>query len=170
MKKILPIPILTIAIGYFITNTDMTFDQTEQAGLLPPAQIESTSVDTSEFDQAKALEALREEIKGKEDLPSKEVFKNIEVMKKVPAGRLLRIMEFGFGRSLGVTCTHCHNPNNFADEDKPQKQVTRDMMEMAGKINNELLPAISNLESIDPTINCTTCHRGEVKPALGLDQ
>lgn len=125
---------------------------------------------TTEFDQEKALAVLREEIKGKEDLPSSEVFKNIKVMKQVPAGRLLRIMEFGFSRSLGVTCTHCHNPKNFADEDKRQKQIARNMIEMAGKINNELLPAVANLDSDNPTVNCTTCHRGEVTPALNLGQ
>jgi hypothetical protein len=161
-------PVFTVSIGYLITNNEMFFGKTNDADLYFSIRIEAT-VDTSEFDQEKALAMLREEIKGKEDQPASEVFKNIKMMKQVPAGRLLRIMEFGFSRSLGVTCTHCHNPNNFADEDKRQKQITRDMMEMASKINNELIPAIENLDSEKPMINCTTCHRGEVKPALNLE-
>ena len=35
-------------------------------------------------------------------------------------------------------------------------------------INSELLPKIKNLKSDHPGVNCTTCHRGAVKPALNL--
>lgn len=166
MKQIILYPLLTLLIAVAWNFEKSTIEKEPW----PENEVIFGWNDTTEFDQEEALAALREEIKGKEDLPSEEVFKNIKVMKQVPAGRLLRIMEFGFGRSLGVTCTHCHNPNNFADEDKPPKQITRDMMEMAGKINNELLSAIENLEGDNPTVNCTTCHRGEVTPALNLEQ
>lgn len=160
--------VFTVSIGYLVTNNEILLEKINEADLYYSTRVEAP-VDTSEFDQEEALAMLRDQIKGKEDQPASEVFKNIKVMKQMPAERLLRIMEFGFSKSLGVTCTHCHNPNNFADEDKRQKQITRDMMEMATKINNELLSEISNLESDNPTINCTTCHRGEVKPALNLD-
>lgn len=79
-------------------------------------------------------------------------------------------MEMGFSRSLGVNCTHCHNPADWSSEEKHRKQIARDMMAMAGRINNELLSAIENLESEKPTVNCTTCHRGQVKPALNLEE
>ncbi len=42
------------------------------------------------------------------------------------------------------------------------------MVAMVGKINGELLKNIQSLKSESPTINCTTCHRGQVKPALNL--
>lgn len=79
-------------------------------------------------------------------------------------------MEMGFSRSLGVNCTHCHNLENWPSDEKPQKQIARDMMQMVGKINGELLAKIENLESDNPSVNCTTCHRGQVKPALNLEQ
>jgi hypothetical protein len=120
------------------------------------------------FDQKKALADLRKQIEGKENDPSNEVYENIEMFGKMPAGRLLRVMEMGFSRSLGVDCTHCHNPKDWGSEEKHQKQITRDMMAMTQKITQELLPEIENLESETPTINCTTCHRGDVIPATNL--
>jgi hypothetical protein len=39
---------------------------------------------------------------------------------------------------------------------------------MVGKINGEMLKNIKNLKSENPVVNCTTCHRGQVKPALNL--
>ena len=122
----------------------------------------------TKFDQAAALAKLRESIKGKEKEPAETVFKNIQTLKGVPAGRLLAIMEFGYARSLGVNCTHCHTPDQWEKEDKTQKQTTRDMAAMSKTINTELLKNIKNLKSTTPTINCTTCHRGDIRPALDL--
>jgi hypothetical protein len=50
----------------------------------------------------------------------------------------------------------------------PQKQVAREMAAMMARINGELLKSVKNLRSPQPTVNCTTCHRGEVKPGLNL--
>jgi hypothetical protein len=77
-------------------------------------------------------------------------------------------MNQGFGRSLGVGCRHCHSPGEWEREDKPQKQIARDMMAMTRTITDEMLPKIPHLKSEHPTVNCTTCHRGQVKPALNL--
>lgn len=120
------------------------------------------------FDQKAAVSKLREQIKGRETEPADKVFKNIQTLKTVPAGRLLAVMEFGYARSLGVDCTHCHVTDKWESEEKAQKQIARDMAAMAGKINSDLLKNIKNLKSVTPTINCTTCHRGEVTPALNL--
>jgi Photosynthetic reaction centre cytochrome C subunit len=120
------------------------------------------------FDQAAALAKLREQIKGREAEPAEKVFKNMQMLKQMPAGRLLAVMEMGYARSLGVNCTHCHVPDKWESEDKPQKQIARDMWAMMGTINSQLLKGIKNLKSESPTVNCTTCHRGQVKPALNL--
>ena len=120
------------------------------------------------FDQDAALAKLRESIKGHGQEPAEKVFKNIQMFKGIPAGQLLGIMRLGYSKSLGVNCTHCHTPDKWESEDKPQKQITRDMGAMVGKINGELLKGIKNLKSAAPTINCTTCHRGQVVPALDL--
>jgi hypothetical protein len=120
------------------------------------------------FDQAAAVAKLREQIKGREQEPAGTVFKNIQTMKGRPAGQLLAVMQMGYARSLGVDCTHCHVPEKWESDEKPQKQIARDMSAMVAKINGESLKGIKNLKSETPTINCTTCHRGQVKPALNL--
>ena len=122
------------------------------------------------FDQSHALSKLRESIAGKENEPAEKVFKNIQLLKGIPAARLLRIMELGYSRSLGVTCTHCHVPGEWEKDEKPTKQIARDMSAMVTAINTQHLKQIKNLKSENPVINCTTCHRGQIKPALNLPE
>ncbi|MBL8516089.1 MAG: c-type cytochrome [Betaproteobacteria bacterium] len=120
------------------------------------------------FDQAAALAKLREKIAGSETKPAGEVFENIELLKRMPAERLLRMMEMGFAKSLGVKCDHCHDPDNWASDKKTEKKVARQMFRMVGEINGNQLKKIEGLQSKDPVVNCTTCHRGEKKPATEL--
>ena len=107
----------------------------------------------------KYLTALQASIKGKEDLPAKEVFKNLKTLGDVPATRLLRTMQ-AFTRSLGAKCTHCHVAEQWDSEEKEEKQVTRDMMAMTRAINEEYLKKIKALEADKPSVNCFLCHRG----------
>ncbi len=129
----------------------------------------SSQVEQDSFNQQAAIDAILESIKGREEEPAEEVFENIQLFGKMPAGRIVRVMEMGFSRSLGVNCTHCHNPNDWASEEKPTKQIARDMMNLVGSINNNLLKEIPNLESEQPAVNCTTCHRGQVVPATNME-
>lgn len=123
---------------------------------------------TAPFDQVAALAGLKASIAGKEDLPAVEVFKNIKQYRGVTAGRFLRIMEFGFTVALGVDCTHCHVAGQWDSDEKSTKQIARDMSVMLSTINNEFLKKIPNLNSTNPSVNCTTCHRGNKRPALEL--
>ena len=109
---------------------------------------------------------VRDEIRSHENSPAESVFKNIKVMKGVPAGRLVNAMEFGFAPALGAKCTLCHTDDGkWESENKKEKQVARDMMAMSRAINDTLLARIPNLESTKPQVTCTTCHRGQKKPA-----
>lgn len=119
--------------------------------------------DSKPFDQQQKLQELRKQIAGQENKPAEEVFKNIQLLKGLPAGRLLRVMEVGYSKSLGVNCTHCHVVDQWEKEDKPTKQITREMSAMVRTINTDLLKKVKNLKSESPTVNCTTCHR-----AMGL--
>ncbi len=113
--------------------------------------------------------AINEKIKGKENLPAEEVFENIEILKGMPASRVLPIMQRAFNKSLGVRCNHCHEFGKWASDVKPTKQIAREMWKMTGQINRELLKNIPNLKSEQAIVNCTTCHRGEVVPAKSLE-
>jgi hypothetical protein len=132
------------------------------------ASAQQTSQEARPFDQEKALAELRKQLAGKEEQPAETVFKNIQLLKGMPAGRLLRVMEMGYGRSLGVNCTHCHVADQWEKEEKPAKQITREMAAMVQTINADLLKKIKILKGPNPVVNCTTCHRGQVKPALNL--
>jgi len=141
----------------------------EQAAAARPMPVpRMAEPDSIATERARYVSALMQRIAGREQQPAESVFRNIKTFRGVPAGRLVRIMDQGFARSLGVSCTHCHVENLWASEVKPEKQVARDMWAMVGRINNEQLKAIPNLKGTPPTVNCTTCHRGAVKPALNL--
>lgn len=130
-----------------------------------PAQTKQDSIAAQRKVHTNELKAL---IAGKEDMPAEEVFTNIQNLKGRPAKVVLAIMNFGYSRSLGVSCEHCHNTNDWGSDEKIQKQIAREMSEMSKKINGELLTNIAGLQSEQPVVNCTTCHRGEIKPALNL--
>ena len=136
--------------------------------LTPSTSLGGLPTPTPGIDLRAEVAKLRASIKGKEKLPAGEVFKNLKIMNKFPAQTVLNIMAGGFSRSLGVNCAHCHTPGKWESDSKPAKQVARDMWAMQAKINGELLTAIPGLKDRRAIVNCTTCHRGSVKPATNM--
>ena len=113
------------------------------------------------------VQKISKQIAGHEQEPAAQVFKNIQldVFKKTPASRLLLIMNLGYSRALGVNCTHCHVKEDFSKDDKRPKRAAREMALMHFSINQQL----AKMRELDPNpqgrfINCSTCHRGSVKP------
>ncbi|HMV99974.1 MAG TPA: c-type cytochrome [Acidobacteriota bacterium] len=123
---------------------------------------------TKTIDKEKIVQDLLKKIAGQENKPAEEVFKNIQLLKGIPAGRLVLMMNMGYSRALGVDCTHCHTLDQWEKDEKPEKLIAREMVKMTSTINNEQLKNIKNLKGPNPVINCTTCHRGQTKPALNL--
>ena len=91
---------------------------------------------------------------------AEQVYKNIQVFNGLPASQLLGAMNFMAG-SLGVSCNHCHVPNQFSKDDKPAKQTARQHLQMMRSIND------ANFKG-DTVVNCATCHRAETSPASAL--
>jgi hypothetical protein len=112
---------------------------------------------------------IKKQIAGKENEPAETVYKNIQILKGMPALQLLGIMKFAYAGSLGVRCEHCHNTQNWASDEKTEKKVARLMSQMTRDINEKQLKPMTGLKSEEPVVNCTTCHRGQVKPALDLE-
>jgi len=112
---------------------------------------------------------LRKQIAGREQEPAETVFKDIQLFKGRTAEQLLAVMDLGFSRSLGVDCSHCHDTKDWAADAKQQKGVAREMSLMTREINAKL-KTLEGIESDSPVINCTTCHRGQKKPAISLDE
>ena len=106
-------------------------------------------------------------IAGREEQPAESVFKNIKIFKGVPAGRLVNIMNMGFGRSLGVSCGFCHVPGKWDLDDKEEKNTARLMFAMVQTINRDYLSKVPNDRGSAPTANCFTCHRGSPRPMGG---
>lgn len=152
--------LLVVLAGMFVQAISLS-SLSEQEDDLTPA-------DTLSENKQRHLSRLREALKGRLQKPADSVFQNIKVFKGVPAGRLLAIMDIGYSQSLGVGCAHCHNTGDWASDEKPQKQVAREMNALVADVRGKL-KQIKGLRSEDPVVNCTTCHRGALKPALNLN-
>lgn len=85
---------------------------------------------------------------------SGDAFKNITVLKDLPADQLLGTMRY-FEASLGVGCDFCHTEPRDADTEI--KDTARKMIEMVQAINR-------NTFGGDREVSCFTCHRGQVNP------
>lgn len=112
---------------------------------------------------------MLEHIKGKEDMPAESVYKNIKILKGMPAKRLPGIMVMGFSRSLGMRCGGCHVRDNFPSDSLPNKRIAREMWAMVQTINKQTLPGIKDIDVKMPMVNCWTCHRGQHEPETNPD-
>jgi photosynthetic reaction center cytochrome c subunit len=90
------------------------------------------------------------------DKKAEEEFKNIQVLKGVPADQILPTMQF-ITASLGVQCDFCHVQGAFEKDEKKPKQTARKMMEMMFAINKDSFEG--NRE-----VTCNSCHRGSTVP------
>jgi Photosynthetic reaction centre cytochrome C subunit len=120
------------------------------------------SVNAARRDSASAN--ILRSIAGRETQPAESVFKNIKILKGVPAGRLVNIMNMGFGRSLGVSCGFCHVPGKWDLDDKEEKKTARLMFAMVMTINTDYMSKVPNDRGAPPVVNCFTCHRGNAHP------
>jgi len=84
-----------------------------------------------------------------------EAYKNIQVLKDLPASQLDGAMDF-MAASLGVSCNYCHTSAMESDE-KSTKETTRKMIVMTADINKQSFSGFG-------VVNCYTCHRGHTEP------
>ena len=87
---------------------------------------------------------------------TEEQFKNILVLKGLPADQLIPSMQF-ITASLGVECEFCHVQGAFEKDDKKTKQTARKMMEMMFAINKDNFDGRRE-------VTCYSCHRGNSDP------
>ena len=126
-----------------------------------PARIQ-TPADTN---NAKLIERFLAEIKGREQQPAGQVFKNVNYLKDDSAATLLDIMDIGYARALGVSCTYCHVEQDFSADDKRPKRAAREMQVMHRSFNEQLRKMVNSDRAPDARlINCNSCHRGRAVP------
>ncbi len=91
---------------------------------------------------------------------SKEQFKNIKVLKDLPANKLIPVMH-QFNDALGVKCDFCHviGPvhSGFEKDDKPAKDMARKMILMTKGINKQQ-------KLLGGQATCFMCHHGSPEP------
>jgi photosynthetic reaction center cytochrome c subunit len=83
-------------------------------------------------------------------------FKNIQVLKAIPAEQLIPSMQF-ITASLGVECDFCHVEHAMDKDDKKTKPAARKMITMVLAVNQAHFNG--ELE-----VTCYTCHRGAPHP------
>jgi hypothetical protein len=133
-----------------------------RAPLTDSARRVRDSVTAVRRDSAQAM--ILRQIAGHENEPAEQVFKNIKIFQGVPAGRLVNIMNHGFGNSLGVSCGFCHVPGQWDSDQKEEKNTARIMVAMVQTINKDYLSKLPNDRSGPPQATCFTCHRGSPRP------
>ena len=80
-------------------------------GAAPPPKKASVQEINDQF-AAKILKSIA----GHENEPAEKVFMDIRIerLKNVPAAQFINIMNHGYAKALGVTCTHCHVETDFS--------------------------------------------------------
>jgi hypothetical protein len=120
----------------------------------------SALIDGREMKQALVLEkqpdAAGDDLRKPEQTAG-ERFKNVTIMKDVPASRFLDAMRT-FNWSLGVNCEFCHVQGQMQSDEKKEKTTARHMLTMTSEINKQAFAG--KLE-----VRCYTCHGGQKHPA-----
>lgn len=89
-----------------------------------------------------------------------EQYKNIQVLKELPADQLINTMQ-NWGAALGVKCEFCHVVSavgtGWEKDDNHHKKIARDMVLLTRDMN-ERHPSLLK------RVTCYTCHHGKVHP------
>lgn len=96
---------------------------------------------------------------GNAEKPAEEVFKNIQVLKGIPASQLRPMMNL-IRASLNVRCDFCHviqAGQGFEKDEKEPKKPARKMIQMVLDINKTNFAGRTE-------VTCFTCHHGEHDP------
>jgi Photosynthetic reaction centre cytochrome C subunit len=110
--------------------------------LLPAAVLSAAGVATAQETKAPAKTAVQQ-------------FKNIEVLKDIPADELIPTMQFIAG-ALGVDCEFCHVQHAMDKDDKKEKKIARKMMEMELTLNADRIRSAFQSSRQRPRVNRRT--------------
>ncbi len=107
----------------------------------------------------------------KHPAPNTDRFKNLQVLpKNISEDSLDKIMD-GFCANLNVDCKYCHVHDKKADsmiwhtDDKPEKEITRNMMRMTADINEKYFHFNEDVKASEvQAVTCYTCHHGNPMP------
>ncbi|MFZ4507313.1 MAG: photosynthetic reaction center cytochrome c subunit family protein [Fimbriimonas sp.] len=87
---------------------------------------------------------------------AEDVYKDIKVLKGVPAADVIPIMEL-MNAAMNYKCVDCHDAKDYAANTRA-KETTRNMVTMQNEINEK------NFNG-KVEVTCVTCHRGDEHPS-----
>ena len=125
-----------------------------------------------------AMSAAQTFAQNEHDHDHNENAKNLKVLPKDMSMEDIHDVMKGFSKSLGVHCGYCHVAHevegqkpkiDFAADDKPEKEMARDMMRMVAGINTKYISKMKMDDQPLTQITCVTVHNGKVKPITSLD-
>ena len=100
--------------------------------------------------------------------------RNLKVLPKdISNADLDSVMET-YSKHLNVSCDFCHaeskinkNDLDYASDDKPEKEITRQMMRMTAAINKDYFNyTIIYKAGEQMAVSCYTCHDGFPRPEM----
>jgi photosynthetic reaction center cytochrome c subunit len=101
-------------------------------------------------------------VPAEKPLMAEDVFKNIQVLKGIPADEFMGTMSV-FSAALGESCETCHDGKDgwasYALDTVPRKRTARRMVTMMAAINQ------ANFGGRQ-AVTCFTCHRGADRPRI----
>ncbi len=100
--------------------------------------------------------------------------RNLKVLPKDISDADLDSIMDTYSKHLNVACDFCHanskiNPQDldYASDDKPEKEITRQMMRMTAAINKDFFDyTIVYKAGETMAVSCFTCHDGFPRPEL----
>jgi hypothetical protein len=102
------------------------------------------------------------------------VERNLKILPKdISNADLDSVME-QYSKQLNVGCDFCHAPSkankddvDYASDDKPEKEITRQMMRMTEAINKDFFDYVITYKAGElMAVNCYTCHDGFARPEM----
>jgi photosynthetic reaction center cytochrome c subunit len=101
-------------------------------------------------------------VPAQKPLMAEDVFKNVQVLKGIPADEFMGTMSV-FSAALGESCETCHDGKDgwasYALDTIPKKRTARRMVTMMAAINQ------ANFGGRQ-AVTCFTCHRGADRPRI----
>jgi hypothetical protein len=122
--------------------------------------------DSLEAERKRFTNEVLDAVKGNESAMAATIFKNLKTFngnEGLKVTHLLAVMNY-WGEALGVSCTHCHNTNDWSSDEKQTKNTARGMYALRQIINKQISFEIENRKEVKPLVNCGTCHRGHAIP------
>lgn len=81
---------------------------------------------------------------------------NVQVLVGMSSAQIWTYMQQYVSGALGVGCQYCHNINNFASDEYPQKIAARNMLRLVRDVNAEFIVNLPNWQG--NYVQCATCH------------